>query len=211
MAEIGSKFGLGGGGGINFKEPWILQPYTATAASLQIQSSGGADQTSATVAFFTEMARRGLQDTTDWTADTYKTLLSVSSGKGLVAAIVGPTPGGSSTTTFEITVDGVLTEIAVATSSGKRALLSSFGAVVSGPVGTNVPAYAGSAALDSGKQIFSDVTASPSYIATHQFMAAFGVPQLRFNQSLLIRAKHSASITNSTATSYSGIVYRLGL
>lgn len=197
--------------GIHFKEPWLFQPYTATAASLKVQDNLGSDQTSATTAFFTEVARRGAQDTTNWTADTYKTLLTVSSGKGLVAAIVGPTPGGSSTTTFEITVDGVLTEIAVATSSGKRAILVSSGALVAGPATTIAPVYAGDAALDSGKQIFSDVPTSTSYLPTHQFLAAFGVPQLRFNQSLLIRAKHSASITNSTATAYSGIIYRLGL
>lgn len=212
MAEIGSKFGLGGGGGIHFKEPWLLQPYIATVGSLKVQDNFGSDQTAATVAFFTEIARRGAQDTTNWTSDTYKTLLTVSSGKGLVAALIGPTAGGSSTTTFEITVDGVLTEIAVTgLASGKRAMLSAPGAVVSGPATTTALAYAGDAALDSGKQIFSEVPTSTSYVPTHQFMAAFGVPMLRFNQSLLIRAKHSASITNSTATAYSGIVYRLGL
>lgn len=198
--------------GIHFSEPWLFQPYTATATSVEIVDTGGVNRDSATVAFWTEFAGLGLQDTTNWTANTYKPLLTVSSGKGLVGAVIGPTAGGAETTTFEFTVDGVLTEIAVSgLTSGQRAVVIATGIVQSGPATTTTPGLPFNAALASNKQIFSDSPSATSLIATHQFMASFGVPQLRFNQSLLIRAKHSASITNSTATAYSGVQYRLGL
>lgn len=198
----------------HFKDPWLFMPYTPVAASLEVADSAAVQQDSSTTAFFTEMARRGLQDTTNWTADTYKTLLTVSSGKGTVAALVGPTAGGSSTTTFEFTIDGgQATEIAVTgISSGERAVLSAvspfIGAVFSG---ANNPQFGGNEALDSNKQIFGDIVNSASNIAPWMLVSLMGTPLLRFNQSLLIRAKHSASITNSTATAYSAVMYRLGL
>jgi len=199
--------------GIHFKDPWLLQPYTATATSVEIVDTGGVNRDSATVAFWTEFAGLGLQDTTNWTADTYKTLLTVSSGKGLVGTLIGPTAGGSSTTTFEFTLDGGSPlEIAVSgLASGQRAVLTAAGLIQSGPAATTTPGLPNGAALAANKQIFAEAPNTASLVGTHQFMASFGVPQLRFNQSLLIRAKHSASITNSTATAYSGVMYRLGL
>jgi len=198
--------------GIHFKEPWQFQAYTATATSMEIEDNGGVNQDSSTTAFWTVIAERGLQDTTNWTSDTYKTLLSVASGKGLVGAILGPTAGGSSTTTFEITVDGILYTYAIpGLSSGKRAVMAAGGLIVSSPVTGDTPGNNISAVLDSGKQYFTEAPNTAALVLTHQHMAAFGVPQLMFEKSLLIRAKHSASITNSTATAYSGVVYRLGI
>lgn len=208
------RWGIGAAGssGIHFKDPWLLQPYTATATSVEIVDTGGLNKDSSTTAFWTEFAGLGLQDTTNWTADTFKTLVTVSSGKGLVSHLIGPTAGGSSTTTFEITNDGVLTTIVVSgLASGQRAVLTAAGLIQSSPVATTTPGLPNGAALASNKQIFAEAPNAASLVATHQFMASFGVPQLRFNTSLLIRAKHSASITNSTATAYSGVAYRLGL
>lgn len=198
--------------GIHFKEPWLLQPYRSAATSLRVTDAAAANQTSATTAFFTEMARRGLQDQTNWTADTYKTILSVSSGKGVVAAYVGCTAGGSETHTVEFTVDGVLTEIAVSgLASGERALLSASG-IGTGSFFISSADYqlSYSETLDSNKQIFGALVNTTNIPPWYTF-TLLGVPLLRFNQSLLIRAKHSASITNSTATAYSAVMYRLGL
>lgn len=198
--------------GVHFSDPWLFLPYTPVATSLEVADSAAAQQDSSTVAFFTEMARRGLQDTTNWTADTYKTLLSVTSGKGLVGCVVGPTAGGSSTTTFEFTVDGVLTEIAVTgVASGDRAILTCMGPFPGGAFTNNVPQYGNGEALDSNKQVFGDVYSAISNVPPWWFTSFMGTPMLRFNNSLLIRAKHSASITNSTATAYSAVMYRLGL
>lgn len=208
---------FGSTGGVHFKEPWLFQPITAAAGSLEVFDSGAVTRDSTTTAFFTEMARRGLQDTTNWTSNTYKTLLSVSSGKGLVAALVGCTAGGVETTTFEITVDGVLTEIAVGgLASGERAVLSAAG-LQAGTyyLGTVASAdewpFPGGEALDADKATFGATYGVTAYIApwrAHMFNA---MPCLRFNTSLLIRAKHSANITNATATAYSAVMYRLGL
>lgn len=198
--------------GIHYQEPWLFQPYRTSATALRVTDSGSVNQTSATTAFFTEMARRGLQDTTNWTSNTYKTILSVSSGKGLVAAYVGCTAGGSETHTVEFTVDGVLTEIAVSgLASGERAFLtaSSMG-TTSFFVSAADYQLSASEELDSNKQIFGSLV-STTNIPTWYAHTLLGIPMLRFNRSLLIRAKHSASITNSTATAYSAVMYRLGL
>jgi hypothetical protein len=214
MASISTKFGLGAGGGTNFKEPWLLNPYTAPVAALEVYDSGNAKRDASTTAFFTEMARRGLQDQTNWTADTYKTILSVSSGSGLVAAYVGCTAGGVETHTVEITVDGVLKELVISgLASGERACLFA-AAPHADDFFTTAGAFAlsGAEALDSNKQIWGAVqNATESLLVPWVFITMQGIPCLRFNQSLLIRAKHSTNITNSTATAYSAVMYRLGL
>lgn len=208
---ISTKFGLGAGGGIHFSDPWLMMPQIGATGGFRVHDSAGAAQNCATTAFFTEMARRGLQDQTDWTANTYKTLLSVSSGKGLVYWVNGPTAGGAETTTFEITVDGVLVEIAVgALASGERAVLHC--GMGAGGLFTTANQFIlpDVETLKSDKATFG---ASPTGMAVPVWsaVALLGVPMLKFKTSLLVRAKHSASITNSTATSYSAVMYRLGL
>ncbi|MGE3333614.1 MAG: hypothetical protein AB7I36_08220 [Rhodospirillaceae bacterium] len=200
---------FGGGGGIHFKEPWQLMPATPTAANLIIYDAAPGQWTSATTGFFTEMARRGLQDQTNWTADTYKTLLSVTSGKGFVAAIVGPTLGGAHTTTFRITVDGVVHTIAIVGASGDRCCLLS--QVKTGSDFTTSLQYikVDTEALASDKATLSELYTSDGYIPGWRQMQ--NTPMLQFKRSLLIEAKNSASITNSTATAYSAVMYRLGL
>ena len=202
---------LGNGGGIHFKEPWLLQPYMPPATTLEIFGAGDSAELSSTTAFFTELARRGLQDTTNWTAGTYKTILNVSSGKGLVAAYVGCTAGGAETHTVEFTVDGVLTEIAVATlASGERAFLTcGYGDLIEYTT-ADAWLFGHDEALEADKATFSTLSQLTSKVLPWRVVNR-GIPCLRFNQSLLIRAKHSVDITNATATAYSGVMYRLGL
>jgi hypothetical protein len=212
MVEIGNKFGLGSGSGVHFKEPWLFAPESIGAVNLQIADNATAVTTSATTAFFTEIALRGLQDQTNWTADTYKTILNVASGKGLVAAYVGCTAGAAETHTVRFTVDGVVTTIAIAVAaSGQRAVLSKGG--FSALAFTTASRHAANAygALDAGKTTFGNVASVERVLMHWGMFEVNGTPLLRFNQSLLIEAKHSASITNSTATAYSGVMYRLGL
>lgn len=197
------------GGGIHFTDPWEFLPRVFVAANLLLEENDGTDQTSATTAFFTAMAARGFQDTTNWTADTYKTLLTVSSGKGFLAALVGPTAGGSETTTFEITADGVTTEIAVAVASGERAVLSRV--CLPSTTYTLASRFAiQGGTINAGKTIIG-TPGIDTLLGGWPLVEANGVPCLKFTQSLVIRAKHSANITNSTATAYSGGMYRLGL
>jgi hypothetical protein len=208
MADVAVKFGLNNQVGQNFSNPRQFGAYRVTASEMNVFDSGGTGRALNVAAAFTELARRGIQDQTDWTADTYKTILSVT-GAGCVAAIIGPTAGGSSTTTFEITVDGFLREVAVTgLSSGERGcLLLGYGQLATFTT-VNLWATSGAESLDSNKEIFTDINTGTEFIPAWWWMLMMGTPMLQFNQSLLIRAKHSADITNSTATAYSAVMYR---
>ena len=156
----------------------------------------------------------GLQDTTDWTADTYKTILNVASGKGLVASIVGPTAGGASTTTFEFTNDsGTVETIAVAgLASGERAVLYAVPPTFSNIYTTgSQPTNPYNEVLESDKSTFGAMASTAMLAFPWRQLGMFGAPLYQFSSSFLLRAKHSASITNSTATAYSAVQYRLGL
>lgn len=194
--------------GIHFKDPWEFMPFACPVADLLVQDSAAAAQASSTTAFFTEMARRGLQDQTNWTINTYKTLLSVPSGKGFVAAVVGCTSGGSETTTFEFTVDGVLSTVAVPLVVTQRAAL--LAKTMSGSDYTTASQIlnVSAEALGADKATFAPYTTNGFILP---WRSVTGYPLLKFKTSLLIRAKHSATITNSTATAYSAVMYRLGL
>lgn len=210
MADIKSKFGLGGGGGIHFSDPWELWPARITASLLFVYDSAGTARNSTTTNFFTEMARRGVQEQTNWTADTYKTIANIS-GKGLFAGYVGCTAGGVETHTLEVTVDGgTAVELAFDTmASGERAFL---GVATMDSLYTLADNFylPGGEALDANKDTF-DHTGSNRLIAPWSVLTLQGTPLLKFETSLLIRAKHSANITNSTATAYSAVMYRKGL
>jgi hypothetical protein len=200
--------------GPDFTVPWRLAPYRSTADYIVVGDSSGAAQTTAGTAFFTEMARRGLQDTTNWTADTYKTILSVTSGKGLVAAYIGCTAGGTQSHTVEFTVDGVVSEMTISSmASGERAIWIAGGAPTAFFSTTlNLGGFPGYyEVLDANKSNFTSTTGLTFQIPSWYMTTFMGIPCLRFNRSLLIRAKHSASITNSTSTAYSSVMYRLGL
>ena len=198
--------------GVNFKDPWLMYPMMTTALTTRAFGADGVDRTTATTQFFTEMASRGLQDQTNWTSNTYKTLLSVTSGKGEVYCMNGPTAGGAETTTFEITVDGVLDEIAVGTlASGERAFLHC-GLTVDDLFTTATQnLLPGTEILEADKATWGASGGGDLYVPPWWAVGALRHPMLQFDNSLLIRAKHSASITNSTATAYSAVMYRLGL
>tara|TARA_R110000751_G_scaffold13143_9_gene44476 strand:- start:258 stop:881 length:624 start_codon:yes stop_codon:yes gene_type:complete len=200
--------------GQHFKDPWLLLPYFSTATAIYLTDYGGTTRTSATTAFFTGMSQRGVEEQTDWASDTYKTLVSVT-GKGLCGGMIGPTSAASGTTTFEITVDGLLTEIAVADiASGSRGFLVAGGmfegnGFTSTPVATYSWSYGDN--LSTDKTTFISLPGNDNYWQPWSTGAFLGTAYLRFNTSLLVRAKHSAAITNSTATAYSGVMYRKGL
>lgn len=197
---------------VNFSDPRNFQAYLVAAVNdIIVQDSGGTGRSPDTTNFFTEMARRGLQDTTNWTSGTYKTLLSVSSGGGEVAMIIGPTSGSAVDTTFEITVDdGTPKEIVIPTTNATRAVLSAVPFVDTAAfVTTVVFANSGAETLNAGKTIFTPK--SVSYIPPWGMRRLMFPDVLQFDRSILIRAKHGADITNSTATAYSAVMYRLFL
>lgn len=201
---------VNGAGGIHFTNPWEFLPLATAAANVAAYDSSSTAQDSTTTAFFDEMDRRGVKNTwSGWTANTYQTLLDVSSGKGLVANLIGPTAGSSAVTTFKFTIDGAPeVEIPVGVVSGNRAILT--------PGLYNFRDYnfdgnlgfPGAETLNAGKTQFTNTS---SVIHVLPWRTYRGTPLLRFNSSIKIEAKHSANITNSTATAYSAVMYRLGL
>lgn len=196
--------------GFHFRKPNRFNPYCAAAANLFVKDSAGASRSSATTNFHTQMAARGAQVTTDWTGGVKKTLLTVASGSGLVAACVGPTAGGAESTIWEFVVDGVTSTVTVTgLASGERGCLL--------PTNYEQADYTTAAqlsdpkteALDSDKATFGAVDSDGVYILPWRNM--WNVRMLEFQNSLTISATHSASITNSTATAYCSIMYRLFL
>lgn len=206
MTDIANKFRLRGG--FHFTDPRQFMPYCSAASALFVKGSAGASQASTTTNFFTEMARRGVQDTTDWTSDTYKTLVTVASGSGLVHAIVGPTAGGASTTTFRITVDGGTARTVTVTglASGERAALLTMNYEQADFTTAAQLSDPKTEALDADKATFGALDSDGVYILPWRWANTYRM--LEFQTSLLVEAKHSASITNSTATAYSAVMYR---
>ena len=204
MADPFSK-----GYGVHFNEPWQMTPRISAAADYSLADAAGGLTDGSTVAFFTELANRGATSTTDWTANTYKTIVNLS-GKGLCAAIIGPTSAGADITTVEITVDGgTAVEYPILSAAGARAAMTV--GYLQNTAFTTAPDFADSGgALNGAKTILGD-GATSRYIPAWDTISFFGTPCLMFRTSLLVRAKHAQNITNATATSYSGVMYRMGL
>lgn len=187
------------GSGIHFTDPReFYRAQTEYQSLCNITDAGTAAACSST-GFYTEQARRGVSDNTNWTADIYKTLLSVT-GMGLVSNLLGPASlAGTPTTTFRITVDGtVYTVPIVLTTTAVRAVL---GAV--SPDGNAGTAFTTAKVMDrGGVSITADKTTQ--YIGNNggfmpwSTLRLLGTPCLIFRQSILIEAKSSES--NSTTT-----------
>lgn len=182
--------------GNNFTDPREFARTVITAANLQNYTAAAVQATSAAAGFFTEAARRGVADDTNWTANTYKTILSVASGKGMIAGMGGPTGlAGTPTTTFEITVDGVLTEVAVLqTTTGQRSILGAHMQLVTFLSASTV-ALQGPNGSTAGVDL---ITTSNGLIPPWQSIRVFGTPCLIYQNSLLIRMKSTEN--NSTTT-----------
>jgi hypothetical protein len=196
-------------GGPHHKDPWLMEPRTVASASLKSYNSASTLTTGDTTAFFTGLTSYGIQDNTDWTSDTYKTLYS-HTGRGLIFGIVACTAGGAETTTFEITIDGKLHTVTVTNANGERAALLAGGAGFNG--GTEFTTATiwqqQGTALDAG---LTTQQTGNAVILPVKWLVNAGVPALRYDSSCLIRAKHSASISNSVATSYSAVIARKGI
>lgn len=201
--------------GIHFKDPWIMNVHTDLAANISLYDTVPNANTAATVAFFTGLSSFGVIDSTNWTANTYKTIYS-HTGMGLIYMMIGPTAGGAETTTFEITIDGVLTTVTVTNANGERAMLEAAG--ISGGTDLNTtnvgwapaPGVAGGG-LDAGLTTTQATTTAGHLVHPMRWHGSLGIAALRYNISALVRMKHSAIINNSTATAYSGVMVRKGI
>lgn len=198
--------------GIHFSNPNEFAPYVLGAGNLSVTDSAGTARTSATTNFFTEMARRGFQDTTDWTGTVEKTLLTVS-GPGLMFAFAGPTAGGAETHTVKFVVDGITyTVTPMGVGSGERVFLLAGYGHPSTYTTSNIWNNPEAEALDTDKATFADIpraTEQPSIPTWGS--ATRGIPMLKWERTLVLSMTVSAPITNSTATAYSGAMYRARL
>lgn len=196
--------------GIHYKDAWLMEPHSDGASAIKFYNSASTGTTSDTTAFFTGFTSWGIQDNTDWTANTYKTIYS-HTGRGLVYCMIACTAGGAETTTFEITLDGVLQTITITNAASARAFLSAAGHSTSGGEFTsaNVAWQGNAETLDAAT--LTTFFNNTSVIPPPKYYANLGVGALRYDISCLIRMKHSTSITNSTATAFSGVLVRKGI
>ncbi len=198
-------------GGVHFKDAWLMEPHTNLATNLKMYD-GSSLRIANTTAFFTGFAHFGIQDNTDWSANTFKTIYS-HTGTGIVYGMTACTAGGAETTTFEITIDGVLKTLTVTNAIGERASLLIGGVAETGSDEfTAAPAYQLTlSALDSSTLTTFADGGNVQIMMPLRWMGMVGLPALRYDISCLIRMKHSVSITNSTATSFSGVLVRKGI
>ena len=211
MADIATKFGLGGSAGPHFTDATWFQKTLAVDTTIYIRGIA-TTRTSQAAEFWTAaIAARGVADDTNWTADTYKTIANIS-GAGLLYDAIGPAGlAGTPTTTMRITVDGVAYTIAeTATTTAHRLILGAcFISDSTGAAFTVAANFAnGVDSINAGKTAQTVVT-NGVWITDIGFMSMMGTPALYFGTSLLVEMKSSE--TNSTTTNRersSGLIYR---
>ncbi len=200
--------------GPHFKDLWVMNPITFPSNSVFIYNTADVAVSADTTAGFTGFAQYGLQDNTNWSANTYKTLYS-HTGKGLVLAIVGPTAGGAETSTLRVTIDGGAAQPSTVTNANAERAVWMCGN--NQPTQQYTTAQAGNQynpALDAATLSTFQITGgAPGSITIPgwRHAAIFGMSLLRYDISCLIEMKHSASITNSVATAYSAVLVRKGI
>jgi len=198
----------GGSNGVNFTDPGYLGRWLVPAANLTIWDSAGTATVTTAAAFFTEIGNRGVAVDSNWTADTYKTILS-SATWTQSHTLIGPTGlAGTPTTTFEITVNGVVYTIPItATTTGQRAVL---GIVFQTNIASTSNQFVlGAASMDASKKVSVLGTTNVPYVRNWASIDNYGTPVLDAKISLSVRMKTSEN--NSTTANQErqcGIVYR---
>lgn len=196
---------------INFKRLWKMIPKTGGTSSNAFAtytgsttSTNGDNQT----LMWTVLSNRGAVDSSAKTANTFASILNVSSGKGEMAAIIGPIVNADGCTSFEITRDGEGPYLVhVSTSAGSRAgLLSNFGVA-------NTQAYVNNATtfnLNTSKSVFT--SSVQAIVPTWEQIKYEGVPVLEYLRSLLIRVAITSDNSSTTNNErYAAVMYRAGL
>lgn len=195
---------------LDFSDPTEFWRYELDPSSTGVMDGTAAQVLLNTTTAFTGLNTQGLADTTNWATDTYKSLLSTSEA-GEMLGYIGPQMATAGDIhTVEFTVDGVVTTIATAIENNNKRVALYAGGVsrqASADDFTAVrSAFSSGGSLSTNKRF---TITSTSTLPSMRMATVFGVPLLTWKYSLLIRAKNSAAITNSTATAYSAITYRL--
>ncbi|MBI1778507.1 MAG: hypothetical protein HYR63_24475 [Proteobacteria bacterium] len=193
---------------------WLLA-YSLNPTGLSWKAAiGGIDTTQA--GFWTgdtnSIDRHGMYLDSSWTANTYKTLLDITSVAGFATAFVGPTLASQNdTVTWKVTIDGVSVERTItAQAATQRTLLGlalTDSAFIVGPGGA---LNLFSSGVSGDLTTFYAQTASYNLLPlTVQPALSLGCTVLQFANALKVEAKTSAAI-NATANleQRSGVVYQ---
>lgn len=197
--------------GVHFTSPYDFFKAEQPANGLNLYNDSTVAQVSTTAGFFTQADTMGVSDDTNWTANTYKTILTVSSGPGLISHVIGPTSlAGTPTTTFGFAIDGAA-EVEVAVTLSTTAVRAVLGAYVQPTFFTTANNMAtGAASMNASKSVsrLNNTMAIPNLNG----MRMMGMPCLRWRNSITIRMKVSEN--NSTTTNRersSAVLYALGV
>lgn len=140
-----------------------------------------------------------------WTADVFRTVASISSGSGAVSHIIGPAAVNNNTTTYRVTVDGIVYTFTIpAVTSGDRTL-----------AGWGVPLAAYTAATTYGLR--SGATSSDGFSQQIDSTGGLILPNpndarvnpgnlLLFKSSLLVEIAHASNIASAAPGSYAGVL-----
>ena len=197
----GSQSALYGGGSRWITNPKHLGRLSVQNTKLFAKLTNSTTANSSVAGFFTAVALRGAQ-TSITVADTYVTVANIT-GSGFLVNCVSPTHTATFTPTIRITVDGVAYTIAPSAAQpiAHRMLLGPH--TVAPSVSTN-ESFSPNGGSDNGFWTAQtgglvQVTSSQVDVAlqTPEAAMAYGLPMLRFEQSILVEMK--ASLLSGTA------------
>lgn len=192
--------------GVNFTDPRRLLRQTQNNGTIFVTAYTDGTDNSTSTTFWAEIPRRGVSVDSNFTASTYKALLSDNPGQGLVAGILGPLSlVAGETTTVEITNETGLYEIAIPLASGQRAYWGvSMGAALS-PTGLFQGVGTG---INAAKTIIDQGANYNVSIPAWNGIRTMGIPCLQYNSFLSIRMKQSVNVTSTTAFARAaGVIY----
>ena len=197
--------------GSNFSDPRKLFRQYLDNASLWLATSTHSD----VAGFWTLFADSGDFTAVTRTASTYSTLMSASGGPVILALIVGPVMAANTdTTTFRITVDGVVTVITMVGSasatSTTRAVLGNLSDPALFTTADKMVIRPGpSDNLSTSNIWYQTATGANVDLPSLQFQHLMGTPMLEAKDSLTVEVQLSAtqSATALRETS-AGVIYR---
>lgn len=209
---------LMGGGGVFRTDPRDMPLAAFASTELNLKSGIGTVLLSSAAGFYTNLGYRGAAASITGAA-TLVTVMNITGGGGQLCNLIGPTHTAGNITTFEITLDGVLTVIA------PSANLAAAQRLVLGPVSYGIPTTAalgaatlvdhlhdGNCAADVGFNAAMvggiAIAGGTAGLLTPEAIINFNLPTLRFFESCKVEmmcSGYSATATDRQC----GATYRL--
>lgn len=196
--------------GVHFTDPrWLPQGYGEEGVVGMSNSAASFDYFNVANGW-TYLGRLGTAVDTNYSADTFKTLLSVSTQAGYLAGVVGPKMvTATDTTTFRITVDGG-SAVSIAIVGAGSAVRCYLGFPVPRSLYTtaDVSGYGGQLASDKMRMLFG-VSATEAILLPVSRCLMQGMGLLRFTSSLLVECKTTQAQSGTAAQErQSGVIWQ---